>query len=188
MKREDLIRSFLHMPTLTTARLEIRPMKWSDADDMFAYAHRPDVTRYLLWRPHPNLDYTRQYLAYITTRYRTGDYYDWALTLRENGQMIGTCGFTRIEPAHDLGEIGYVLNPDYWGQGLATEAVREILRFGFETLRLHRIEARYMVGNDASRRVMEKCGMTFEGIHRDMMLVKGQYRDIGICACVAPPV
>ncbi|MBQ3178700.1 MAG: GNAT family N-acetyltransferase, partial [Clostridia bacterium] len=79
-------------------------------------------------------------------------------------------------------EIGYVLNPSYWGMGIAPEAVSAVLRFGFTELHLHRIEARYMTGNTASRRVMEKVGMTYEGTARESMFVKGDFVSVGTCA------
>jgi ribosomal-protein-alanine N-acetyltransferase len=66
-----------------------------------------------------------------------------------------------------------------------TEAARRILQFGFQVLGLHRIESRFMIENDPSRRVMERLGMTFEGVRRSAMLVKGLYRDIGICSILA---
>jgi ribosomal-protein-alanine N-acetyltransferase len=94
--------------------------------------------------------------------------------------MIGTCGFTNIYPQHDSAEIGYVINPAYRGKGIAVEAAMRVIDFGFSELGLNRIEAKYIVGNDASRRVMEKLGMSFEGVMRSSMLVKDRYRDIGV--------
>ena len=182
MKKESLLQIFSHMPQLETKRLLLRQMRATDAADMFAYAHLPEVTRYLLWNPHPDVQYTRRYLEYLGPRYRAGLCYEWAVILKENGKMIGTCGFPSINLAHRSAEIGYVLNPAYRGQEIAPEAVRRVLEFGFHTLSLHRIEARYMLGNNASRRVMEKVGMQFEGVCRDGMLVKGAFRDIGTCA------
>ena len=96
--------------------------------------------------------------------------------------MIGTCGFTSFSCPDDSAEIGYVLHPDYWGQGLAAEAVQAVLTFGFENLLLHRVEARFIEGNVASLRVMQKVGMTFEGYLRESMLIKGTYRTIGYCS------
>ncbi len=182
MKKETLYRIFSHIPTLETARLLLRPLCVADADDMYRYAQRADVTEYLLWSPHPSASYTRDYLAYIEERYAMGDFYDWAIVEKESGRMIGTCGFTAVDAPHNVGEIGYVLSPEYHGKGYATEAAARVLRFGFETLSLHRIEAKFMQGNDASLHVMEKLGMRFEGYRRDGMLVKGRYRTIGICA------
>ena len=182
MKRETIYRVFSHMPELETERLLLRRMRVDDADDMFAYAHRTDVTRYLTWAPHPDRHYTADYLQYLASRYRVGDFYDWGVTLRGSGRMIGTCGFTSFDFAHNSAQVGYVLNPDFWGQGIAPEALCAVMRFGFRELNLHRIEAHYIIGNDRSRRVMEKVGMTYEGTRRGAMRIKGLYRDIGVCA------
>ncbi len=183
-KNPRIYKAFSQMPTLRTQRLILRPMRTTDAFDMYEYACREDVTEYLLWSPHPSVSDTREYLAYIEHRYASCDFYDWAVTLADSGKMIGTVGFTRLEMAHNLGEIGYVLNPNYHGKGFGTEAARRVLDFGFDTLGLHRIEAKFMQGNTSSLRVMEKLGMSFEGYHRDAMLVKGAYRTIGYCAKV----
>ena len=182
MKREKICKMFSDMPTLTTEHLILRPMRVSDARDMFDYAKRSDVTTYLLWNPHPTLSYTEDYLRYLQGRYALGEFYDWAVVEKQSGRMIGTCGFTRFDFPHNGGEIGYVLNPEYHGHGYATEAAERVIRFGFEVLELHRIEAKFMQGNEASRRVMDKLGMTFEGFRREAMLVKNGYRTIGICS------
>ena len=185
MKKEAICRIFSHMPELQTERLILRRMRVSDAEDMYHYARRPEVTRYLLWSPHPDIYHTQDYLRYLATRYAAGTFYDWGVILKQNGRMIGTCGFTTIDCAHDAAEIGYVLNPDYHGMGIATEAVEAVLAFGFDKLLLHRIEARFMEGNDASLRVMEKVGMRFEGYQRESMLIKGRYRTIGCCSLLS---
>ncbi len=182
MKKDLIYRLFSRIPPLETERLTLRAMRVSDAPDMFAYAHRPDVTMYLTWYPHNRIEETREYLTEVGRRYRTGDFYDWALICREDGHMIGTCGFTSFNYPSDSGEIGYVLNPAYQGRGLATEAVRAVMQFGFTELSLHRIEAHYIEGNTASRALMERVGMQFEGYARESMLIKGQYRTIGTCA------
>lgn len=186
MKKENLLHMFSRMPKLETERLLLRPMRVSDAADMFAYAKDPEVTRYLLWRPHPNIEHTRAYLEYLAGRYRLGMHYEWAVVLKAEDRMIGTCGFSTVDCANNTAEIGYVLNPQYRGRELMPEAVTRVLRFGFDMMCLHRIEARYMIGNDASRHVMDKVGMKFEGVRREAMLVKGAYRDIGVCAILSP--
>jgi ribosomal-protein-alanine N-acetyltransferase len=99
--------------------------------------------------------------------------------------MIGTCGFTKIDDENKVAEIGYVLNPDYWNLGLATEAAEIVIEFAFETMKMHRVEAKFMFGNDASLSVMKKLGMKFEGYHRDSMLVKGKYRTIGYASILS---
>lgn len=178
MKREAVQEIFTKIPKLKTERLLLRPMQMIDAFDMNEYARLPETTRYLLWSPHPDLDYTKNYLSFILGKYKVGEFYDWAVTRSLDGKMIGTCGFSRIDVANNLGEIGYVINPRYQGCGYATEAAREVVRFGFEVIGLHRIEAKYMEGNSASFSVMQNCGMQFEGMAKDGMFVKGQYRNI----------
>ncbi len=160
-------------------------MKPSDYIDMYEYASDEKVTKYLLWNPHENLTQTRDYLRFIQTRYHTGDFYDWAVVDNSSKRMIGTCGFSRLDFENNLAEIGYVINSAFWGQGIASEAVCAVMEFAFMELNVRRVEAKYIVGNENSRRVMEKCGMTFEGIQRQAMYIKGEYRDIGICSIIS---
>ncbi len=178
-------RIFSSIPELETERLLLRKMKRADAEDMYEYSKNPEVTRYLLWMPHPSVHYTARYLNYLQDRYSVGKFYDWALVDKSTGKMIGTCGFTCFHEEHNSAECGYVLNPEYWGRGIAAEALGAVMKFGFMTLGLHRIECRYMKGNDRSRRVMEKVGMTFEGMMRDSILVGDKYRTVGVCAILA---
>ena len=184
MKREYIHKIFSKIPTLKTDLLTLRKMTPDDTDDMFEYAKRADVTQYLTWFPHENKGYTLQYLIYLQTRYKSGDFYDWAIVDNKTDKMIGTCGFTRFDFFNNSAEIGYVVNPEFQGQGIASEACREIIKFGFERLGLNRIECRYIPENKASQRVMEKNNMTFEGIRRQAMLIKGEYRDIATCAII----
>ena len=182
IKRALIYKIFTRMPDIETERLILRRLRADDAEDMYEYACDSDVTRYLTWFPHPDMRYTRDYLEYLGTRYRVGDFFDWAITLKENGKMIGTCGFTAFDYSNDCAEMGYVLNPKYRGQGIAPEALHAVMEFGFDNLALNRAEAKFIEGNDASRRVMEMAGMTFEGIRRGGMLIKGEYKNIGVCA------
>jgi len=173
---------FKNPPVLTTERLTLRKMMPSDADDMYEYASNPIVPRYLLWNTHPNVKFSHSYLKYIKTQYASGDFFDWALTLTDSGKMIGTCGFTLIDEENYAGEIGYVLNPAYWGHGIAAEAVKRVMSFGFGELRLNRIYARIMDGNKQSERVAEKCGMRHEGTLVSSLFVKGEFKTIKIYA------
>ena len=99
--------------------------------------------------------------------------------------MVGTCGFTRFHFDTNAAEIGYVLNPKFWGRGIASEAVACVLDFGFRKLNLHRIEARFMEENKKSFEVMQRCGMHFEGIQRDLMFVKDRYVSVGTCSILS---
>ena len=180
MKREDIYRIFSNIPILQTERLTLRRLMVRDDADMYEYSKNKEVTEYLTWDAHPDVSYTREYLQYLGSHYNIGDFFDWAVVLDSEDKMVGTCGFTRFEYNNNSGEIGYVINPAYWGRGIAVEAVNAVMEFGFETLRLNRIEAKFIEGNSASMRVMEKAGMQFEGYNRRAMLIKGEYKTIGV--------
>ena len=118
------------------------------------------------------------FLCYNLFGTKGGDFYDWAVIEKTSGKMIGTCGFTNIFPKEKTAEVGYVIAQDFWGKGIAKEALCEVLRFGFETFDFERIYARHMLGNDASGKVMQKCGMTFENIYKNSEYIKGEYKTI----------
>lgn len=170
-------RLFSRIPVLETPRLILRKILPKDAQDMYEYASLPQVTRYLTWHEHDCPEYTRDYLCALQSAYRRGEFYDWGLELKENGKFIGTCGFTSICEEANFAEVGYVLSPAYQGKGFMSEALREVLRFGFQILCLERIEAKHMNGNDASAAVMKRCGMQYEGRIRHRMIIKGNYED-----------
>ena len=182
MNKHFIYNIFSRIPILETEHLLLRRMKIEDANDMFEYASQAEVTKYLTWNPHPDRGYTKEYLAFVQKQYEDGEFYDWAIVDKNEMKMIGTCGFTSFDDENNAGEIGYVLNPDYWGRGLMAEAVREVLKFGFVKLDLNRIEAKYMDGNNRSRAVMDKVGMSYEGTHRSAMYIKGEYKTISVCA------
>ena len=185
MRREDICKIFANIPTVKTDRLILRKVCGDDVEDMYEYSCNPGVTEFLTWSPHPDKICTLEYISYLQSRYRTGDFYDWAVVVKADGKMIGTCGFTRFDYDNNAAEVGYVINPEYRGRGVAPEALARVLEFGFTELKLNRIEARYIVGNEVSRRVMEKVGMKFEGIRRQSLLNRGEYVDVGYCSILA---
>lgn len=182
MKKGRIYNIFSNIPTIETERCILRRMNLSDAEDMFIYASDKQVTKYLRWSPHPDIYYTSDYLRFISKKYKNGEFYDWGVVDKESGRFIGTCGFTRIDEENKACEVGYVLNPEFWNRGIASEVLSRVIKFAFEELALNRVECRYMSENIASRKVMEKCHMTYEGMHKSMLYVKGQFRDIGYCA------
>lgn len=184
MQKDSAIKLFKKIPELHTERLLLRRLKVSDYADMHEYSKQSRVTKYLLWKEHPDARYTRDYISFIQTQYRAGQFYDWAIVEKASGKMIGTVGFASLDFDNNSAEIGYVINPDFWYRGYATESVKRIIDFGFDILNLHRIEARYIAGNEISRHVMEKCGMVFEGMHRSSLYVKGEYVDVGYCSLI----
>ena len=105
MKKELLYRVFSHLPELLTDRLTLRKLTVADDADMYEYASRSDVTKYLTWYPHPDKAYTREYLHYLAGRYAGGMFYDWAIVYEPDSKMVGTCGFTSFNCAADSAEV-----------------------------------------------------------------------------------
>ncbi len=182
---EDMLSVFIKMPTLETPRLLLRKIAVSDYQDMYDYSRRPETSRYLLWSPHHSPRFTKKYVSYLQGQYRNENFYDFALVEKTSGKMIGTCGFTSFDLENNSAELGYVLHPDFWGKGLAKEAILRLMSFGFVELRLHRIIAKIMAQNTASKRVAEKCGMRHEATHIDGMRIKGNYETIDVYAILA---
>ncbi len=182
MRKALFCEVFTSIPTLETDRLILRQIQPRDAFDMYDYSKNPNVTRYLLWSPHPNVQHTKDYIRFLQGEYKKGACYDWAILLKSSGKMIGTCGFVSFDSENASATVGYVLHPDHWGCGIAPEALRRVLSFGFQQLSLHRIEAQFMEENTRSLRVMEKCGMRLEGYKRKAILIKGSFETVGVAA------
>ena len=173
---------FSHLPTIETERLILRPMRMRDAQDLFAYARDPQVSRHVLWDPHTSFSDSRQFLRGAIRQYRKGQPGSFAITLKGSGRMIGTVGFMWINLDYHSAEVGYSLSRDYWNQGIMTEALRAVVAFGFDTLRLNRIEAQHETDNPASGRVMAHVGMQYEGVLRQRLKNKGRFVDVALYA------
>jgi ribosomal-protein-alanine N-acetyltransferase len=101
---------------------------------------------------------------------------------RQSGRVIGTIGFMWWNRDNRSAEVGYSLSRAFWNRGIMTEALSAVLGFGFERMNLHRIEAQHAVGNDASGRVMEKCGMAREGVLRGRLFYRSAFVDVTLYA------
>lgn len=176
---EKFLRKLLKkLPELETERLLLRKIVPENAYDMYEYASLSEVTKYLAWAPHINFFETKGYIELIQKKYRTGEFMDWGLNLKESGKFIGTVGFTTISLADSCAQLGYVLSPLYQRQGFMKEALREIIRFSFEECDFNRLEVRIMEGNTASSALASSAGFKYEGTLRESMQVKDIYANI----------
>src|SRR5262245_3387357 len=149
-------------PTLETDRLLLRPPCLEDAEPIFhSWAQDLEVTRYLTWRPHQDISETRDYLSRFTAPGADDDPYLWIITTKIDSAVIG---MIRISVNLDKADFGYVVARTEWGKGIATEALRQIIDFGFSFPEVKRIWGVCDVENPASARVMEKAGLVLEGI------------------------
>ena len=136
------------------------------------------VAEFTLNIPHPYPDgAAEKWIASHQPKYEKGELVNFAITLRSDGELIGAVGLTLVS-AHLRGEIGYWIGKPYWGQVYCTEAARAVVRYGFDVLRVNRIESRHFAGNPASGRVMQKLGMSPEGCLRQHVRKEGEFVDM----------
>lgn len=166
---------------IATERLTLRSLTLDDAADLFAYASDPEMAAFVEWPQHETIADSNIHIRRMLAHHAAGNYH-WGITERNDGRLIGSCGFVATAPAHRRAEIIYAVARHRWGEGIATEAVAAVIRFGFMDLDLNRIEARCLPEHVASRRVMVKLGMSFEGVLRQHVLMKGRFVDLAMYA------
>ena len=160
-------------PTLETARLKLRPYRNADIPELLPLIGTREVAATTLRIPHP---YTEQDArGFFAMAEEPGKLW-LAITLRADGRQLGGIGL-RIDEQHQHAELGYWLGVPYWGQGYATEAAREMLRYGFKDLGMHRIFASHFKRNPASGRILQKVGMKYEGCQREHLRKWDQFVD-----------
>ena len=162
--------------TLETERLILRPFQEADAADLYEYAKDPQVGPSAGWPPHQSLEESREIIATVFSAPNT-----FAVVDKLSGKVIGSAGFVgrhqTLLPGPD-DEIGYALSPEYWGRGLMPEAVKELLRYGFEELGLCSIWCNHWDQNQKSRRVIEKCGFRYRFTEKTWEELVGEERRV----------
>ncbi|MFC0017687.1 GNAT family N-acetyltransferase [Roseibacillus persicicus] len=151
-------------PTLETERLLLRPFQRNDAAEVRRLVGDIRVARNLSLVPHPYPEgLAETWIEGQRAAYEAGTHLTFAITLKGTGAVMGAIS---LHPKEDLlrAEVGYWVGVPFWGKGYTTEALEEMLRFGFDDFALQRIFATHFVNNPASGRVMEKVGMTLEGV------------------------
>jgi RimJ/RimL family protein N-acetyltransferase len=148
------------MTVLETERLRLRPLELTDAQALYEIVSAREIAEGTLTIPHPyRPEWAAEYIESIENES------EFAITLRSDGTLVGSIALT-VEAEHDRGQLGYVVGVPYWGNGYATEAGRAVVGHAFEDLGLNRVYAFCFSRNMASRRVLEKIGMTHEGTRR----------------------
>jgi [ribosomal protein S5]-alanine N-acetyltransferase len=151
----------IHAPvTITTNRLVLRRPELTDATDVFAYAHDPEVTRYLIWSTHTSIADSLAFLETCRPRWESGEEYCWAITIKPEDHVVGMIG-CRVRK-YDA-DFGYVLSQESWGHGYATEAAWAVVTWICSLPGIVRVWATCDTDNHTSVRVLEKAGLTCEG-------------------------
>lgn len=176
----EITKVYGELPVLETERLLLRKITLDDVEDIFFYGSNEEVSKYVTWDTHRTLTDAKEFVQFVLNQYENNKVSPWGIEYKGNGRLIGTIDFVSWQPKHNSAEIGYVISPDYWGKGIATEAAKKVIEFGFEQMDLVRIQARCFIKNIGSSRVMEKAGMSYEGILRKVAFVKGEHHDLKV--------
>ncbi len=173
-------RIFNNLPKLETERLLLRKLRYKDVQDIYDYAHDEEVAQFVMWDAHHSELETLEFLNVVISLYNKNEPAPWGIELKETKRIIGTIGFVSLESEHNKAEVGYTLAKRYWNKGLMTEALKKVIEFGFEKMKLNRIEARCIKENEQSIKVLLKVGMKEEGTLRQFLYVKKNFQDIKV--------
>jgi ribosomal-protein-alanine N-acetyltransferase len=173
---------FSIFPTLTTARLILRQSMPEDAADLFSYQSDPEVMKYDSPSvPMKEVAEAGSEIESSRQRFIDKKGITWSIVLKSESRNIGGIGFYFWDKSYYKADLGYTLARPYWRQGITTEALRAIIRFGFESMHLHRINADTRMDNIASTRLLEKLGFMHEGTRRECILNEdGSYQSWGL--------
>ena len=153
---------------LETERLILRPWCPTDAEGLYEYAKDPEVGPIAGWPPHTSVENSREIIKDVLSMDET-----YAVCLKADNKAIGSIGLmignaSNLDLTDTEGEIGYWIGKPFWGNGYIPEAAKELIRHGFEDMKLEKIWCGYFDGNIKSKRVQEKCGFTYHHTNRDI--------------------
>lgn len=174
------------LPVLETERLVLRPYRLGDAPRVQQMCNHRDIASTTLALPHPYPDgAAEKWIATHADSFRQGTEVTLAITLKPDGPVVGSVALS-VNKNHRRGELGYMIAREYWNRGYCTEAVRALMDYGFGVLGLNRIQAMHFPRNLASGRVMQKLGMTREGLLRRYVCNRGVFEDLLVYSVLRP--
>ena len=152
---------------IETERLILRALESEDAENMFQnWSNDPKVTKFLTWPANKEIKMAEDILKIWKSQYEKSDFYQWGIVPKSFGEVIGTISVVELDERVEKVQIGYCIGQKWWNQGYTSEAFAAIISFLFEEVGVNRIEAMYDLRNPGSGKVMEKCGLQYEGTLR----------------------
>ncbi|MED3726290.1 GNAT family protein [Priestia filamentosa] len=167
-----------NFPFIETNRLLLREIVKDDANDILKYLSDEEVMKYYGLAPFQTINEALNEISWYQSILNEQTGIRWGITLKGKDEVIGSCGFLNRVPEHYRTEIGYELNRDYWGHGIASEALEAVIRYGFKDLKFQRIEALVEPPNILSQKLIEKKGFIREGLLRNYEFTCGKFDDL----------
>ncbi|MBE0570392.1 MAG: GNAT family N-acetyltransferase [Ignavibacteriaceae bacterium] len=168
---------FKAFPEFESERLLFRKILLSDAKDIFLIRSDDDVMRFMDVSKHHSVSDSEKLIDSMEESYTGETGICWAMIEKRSKTFIGYIGFIRMTPEHCRAEIGYALKPEFWGKGFMYETISRLVKWGFEVMNLHSIEANVNPLNEKSQKVLERVGFTREAYFRENYLFDGKFLD-----------
>ena len=173
-------------PVLRTNRFMLRQITVADAPAILTLRSDERTMQYIGKEKIASIAEARRFIHMITQALQENQGITWGIYLPGQDNQIGNLGFWRIVKEHHRAELGYMLHPDYWRQGIMSEALTAILNYGFTQMRLHSIEANVAPNNIASVKLLEKHNFVREGYFRENYYVRGTFQDTATYSLLRP--
>ncbi|MQR94574.1 GNAT family N-acetyltransferase [Fictibacillus phosphorivorans] len=167
-------------PMIETDRLILRKVTLDDAKEMFDYLSDSEVVKHMGIAPYQTVEAVHEEVEWYHSILKEQTGIRWGITLKNSDKVIGSCGFLNRNGKHFRTEVGFELNKEYWGKGVAREALEAVVTFGFKHMKLERIEALIEPGNISSQNLVEKIGFVKEGLLRHYEYTCGKFDDLFI--------
>lgn len=165
-------------PILETKRLILRKVTKDDANSILTYLSDKEVMKYYGLEPFKSINDALDEISWYQSIHKNKTGIRWGITLKEQGVVIGSCGFLNMVSQHFRTEIGFELSKEHWGKGIAGEAVEAIICYGFEHMNFQRIEALIEPANLSSQKLVEKMGFIREGLLRNYEYTGGKFDNL----------
>lgn len=177
---------FNPFPELVTERLCLRQLRRDDENDFFALRSNPDIMRFIPRPVAQSVADAAELIQNINDGIRQNNSITWAITLKPSSKVIGTIGYVRMAKEHYRAEVGYLLSLDYRGQGIMQEALRAVVNYGFQTMKLHSIEGIIDPENIASANVLKQSGFVQEAHFKENQFYNGRFHDTVFYSILTP--
>lgn len=163
---------------IETERLILRKFQYTDDESMLKYWISDPAIQSMYAEPiYTTKQEVKELIDKYINAYEKDDYYRWAVILKETGECIGQIAYFLVDNKNHFAEIEYCIGTSFQKRGLATEATKAVIKYGFNKINLHKVQICHKSINIASCRVIEKCGFVYEGALRDFFYMDGQYVD-----------
>lgn len=176
--------NFHPFPELSTSRLRFRQLKPGDAESIFKLRSDERVNRFLARQKCKTVEEAAAFIDKINRNISNNESMYWGIDLKDGDTLVGTICLWNIQPDNYRAEIGYELQPEFWGKGIMVEALAKVIEYAFETLKLHTLQADTDPANAQSAHVLERNGFVKEGHFKECDFTKGKFTDRAVYSII----